>query len=355
MMSGRRCSLVGEREAGESRRNQDGGDDRRAMCRLRPGGSRREGERDRDARHRSPGPPRCGGRSEHGNEDDHREQRPRQADRVDAMTEGRLERRDERDPERETRDRPEQRADRADDRAVREQHEPEVLPGRTDRSEHAQLAEPSLSDDGETCRGDERGEQQEDRGYGEHRQRVRPPVAARRPGPHQRGPISQLAKEGAHRAVVGVDEDRDPIRPSRGRGGDERELVAQVTWVLHDADDRPATAVEGNRLPDLEPHERGHAVGDGNFVGSVRVAASAERQARASVRPARVLGTELDLLDAAGNGQRAVADDVDRPETLLGGGETRRQQPGIGAVEPDQLTGRAELGIVRVAPSCRRP
>ena len=226
--------------------------------------------------------------------------------RVDAMTEGRLERRDERDPERETRDRPEQRADRADDRAVGEKHEPEVLPGRTDRSEHAQLAEPSLSDDGEAGGGDERGQQQEDRGHGEHRQRVRPPVAAPRLGlpPARTGfPGMLLVYEGVHRAGVGVDEDRDVIRPSRGRGGDEGELVAQIAWVLDDADDRPATAVEGKRLPDLEPQERGHAVGDGNFAGSVRVAASAERQARATVRPARVLGAELDLVDAAGNSQ----------------------------------------------------
>ncbi len=300
------AALVGEREAGESRRDQDGGDERRAVSRLRPGGSRREGERDRDARDRPPGPPGCGGRPEHGDEHDHREQRPRQADRVDAMTESRLERRDERDPERETCDRPEQRADRADDRAVGEKHEPEVLPGRTDRSEHAQLAEPSLSDDGEACRGDERGQQHEDRGHGEHRQRVRPPVVAPRLGPHQRGPVSLevlLVDEGVHRAGVGVDEDRDVIRSSCRRGGDERELVAQIAWVLDDADDRPATAVEGKRLPDLEPQERGHAVGDGSFVGSVRVAASAERQARATVRPARVLGAELDLVDAAGNGQ----------------------------------------------------
>ena len=144
------------------------------------------------------------------------------------MTDGRLERRDERDPERETRDRSEQRADRADDRAVGEQHEPEVLPGRTDRSEHAQLAEPSLRDDGEACGGDERGQQQEDRGHGEHRQRVRPPVASPSLGPHERGPVSQLVYEGVDRAGVGVDEDRDPIRSSRGRGGDERELVAQM-------------------------------------------------------------------------------------------------------------------------------
>ena len=130
-----------------------------------------------------------------------------------------------------------------------------------------------------------------------------PRLMRRGRGPHQRGPVSQLLHEGVHRAGVGVDEDRDVIRSSRGRGGDQRELVAQVTWVLDDADDRPATAVEGNRQPDLEPQERGHAVGDGYFVGSARVAASAERQARATVPPARVLGAELDLVDAAGNGQ----------------------------------------------------
>ena len=99
------------------------------------------------------------------------------------MTEGRLERGDERDPDRETRERPEQRADRTDDRAVGEKHEPEVLPGRTDRSEHAQLTEPSLGDDGEACGGDERGQQQEDRGHGEHRQRVRPRLLRGSPAP----------------------------------------------------------------------------------------------------------------------------------------------------------------------------
>ena len=56
-------------------------------------------------------------------------------------------------------------------------------------------------------------------------------------------------------------------------------------------------------FPDLEPQEGGHAVGDGNVVDSVRVVASAERQARATVRPTRVLGAELDLVDTAGNGQ----------------------------------------------------
>ena len=145
------------------------------------------------------------------------------------------------------------------------------------------------------------------------------------PDPTNADRFPELVDEGVHRAGVGVDEDRDAIRSSRGRGGDQRELVAQIAWVLHDADDRPATAVEGKRLPELEPKERGHAVGDGSFVGSVRVAASAERQARATVCPAWVLGAELDLVDAAGNGQRAVADDVDRPEPLLGGGETCRQ------------------------------
>ena len=61
-------------------------------------------------------------------------------------------------------------ADRADDCAVREQDESKVLFGRADRSEHAELAEPSLCDDGKACRGDERSQQHEDGGHGEHRQ-----------------------------------------------------------------------------------------------------------------------------------------------------------------------------------------
>ena len=81
-------------------------------------------------------------------------------------------------------DRPDQRADRADDRAVGQQHEAEVLLGRADRGEHAELAEPSLRDDGEACGGDQRGQEQEDGGHGEHRQRVgRPVVAAPRSSP----------------------------------------------------------------------------------------------------------------------------------------------------------------------------
>jgi hypothetical protein len=44
-----------------------------------------------------------------------------------------------------------------------------------------------------------------------------------------------------------------------------------------------------------------------------------------------------------------VTDDVDRPEAFLDGGETGLQPARIGAVEPEQVTGRAELGIVRGA------
>jgi hypothetical protein len=79
-----------------------------------------------------------------------------QAAAVAAKVERGLECRLDRDPECETCDRSDQCTDRADERAVREQHEAKVLLGRADRSEHAELAEPSLRDDGEACRGNER-------------------------------------------------------------------------------------------------------------------------------------------------------------------------------------------------------
>ena len=186
----RLAGSVGEHEAADSRRDQQRGDDGRVVCGLRPGRSRREGEHDGDAGHRSPRPPGGGGRPEDGDEDDHRQQRPGQAEPVDAMVDRGLERRGDREPERETRDRSDQRADRADDRAVGQQHESKVLLGRADRSEHAELAEPSLRDHGEARGGDQRGQQQEDGGHREHRQRVGRPVALPSLGPRECGPLA---------------------------------------------------------------------------------------------------------------------------------------------------------------------
>ena len=154
---------------------------------------------------------------------------------------------------------------------------------------------------------------------------------------------------GVDRFGAGIDQHRDLVRCPGGRGRDERELVAQIAWVLDDADDGPAAAVEGERLPELEPEDRGHAVGDGDLARACRVAASAQRKPCAPVGSARVLGAELDLVDAARHEQRAVTDDLDRPEAFLDGGQTRLQPARIGAVEPQQVTGRAELGIVRRA------
>ena len=63
----------------------------------------------------------------------------------------------------------------------------------------------------------------------------------------------------------------------------------------------------------------------------------------------RVLRPEVDRLDAAGDGDRAVADDVGRPERFLGGGEACLELARIGAVELEQVVGRAELGVDRGA------
>ena len=289
-----------------------------------------------------------------GDEDDHRQQRPGQAEPVDAMADRGLERRGDCEPERETCDRSDQRADRADDRAVGQQHESKVLLGRADSSEHAELAEPSLRDHGEARGGDQRGQQQEDGRHREHRQRVGRPVALPSLGPRERGPAPLSGgrhQEGVDPAVdrfgAGVHQHRDVVRCSRERRGDKCELVAQIAWVLDDADDGPPMAVERKCLPELEAEDSGHAVGDGDLARPVRIAASSEREPCAPVRSARVLGAKLDLVDAARNRQRAVTDDVDRPEAFLDGGETRLQPARIGAVEPQEVTGRAELRIVR--------
>ena len=71
-------------------------------------------------------------------------------------------------------DRPAERGDRADEGAVGQEHEAEVLLRGADGGEHAQLPEPSLGDDREAGGGDQRGQEEEDGGDGEHRQRVCP-------------------------------------------------------------------------------------------------------------------------------------------------------------------------------------
>ena len=85
------------------------------------------------------------------------------------------------EPERAARDRAESRGDHSDDGAVRQQHEPEMLLRSPDCREHAELTEPTLRDDGEARCGNERGQEQEDGGDGEHCERVcGPDLAAAR-------------------------------------------------------------------------------------------------------------------------------------------------------------------------------
>ena len=131
-------------------------------------------------------------------------------------------------------------------------------------------------------------------------------------------------------SALGLDENRDAVGRPRGCGRDEGELVGQITWVLDDADDGPAMAVEGQRIPDLEREQVGDTVGDGDLTRTHRVAAPAECEQRAPVRAVRVLGAELHLLDAAGDDERAVADHLGRPEPLPGGVETRLERSWIG-------------------------
>ena len=113
------------------------------------------------------------------------------------------------DPQREADERPEKCGDRPDDGAVGDQHEAEVLLRGTDRSEHAEVTKPSLRDDCEARGGDQRGQEDEDGGHGEHRQRVRRPVAAEPHRSDEAGAApAQGVCEGSDRRVARVDQNR---------------------------------------------------------------------------------------------------------------------------------------------------
>ena len=249
---------------------------------------------------------------------------------------------------------PHDRGDRPDDAAVGHEHEAEVLVRGADGGEHAELAQPPLRDDREARGGDQRGQEEEDGGHGEHRQRVRRAVVARR---------SSEPVKAEPSARDSLDERVDRRRRSRrpgpstwsgapgGRRGDERELVAQLARVLDDADDGPATAVEREGRPDLEPQELRDAVGDRDLAGARRVAAPARARAarRRRRRPDPARGSRP---SRRCRGQRpyAVPDDLRSSRTdSSAGGERRLELSRIGAVEPEQVIGRAELGVVRGA------
>ena len=167
------------------------------------------------------------------------------------MVDRRLQPRGEHDPEAEARDRPDDCGDRPDDEAVGEQDQAEVLLRGADGGEHAELTEPALSDDCEACGGDQRGEEEEDGGHGDHRQRVHP--FRRVVAPHHLSHECRYGcPEGAEQLEVGVDQNGDVLR-RRGRGGDKSELVGQLARVLDDAHDRPPHSVECQGRPELEP------------------------------------------------------------------------------------------------------
>ena len=185
------------------------------------------------------------------------------------------------DPERETGDRPDDGGDRPDDGTVRHQHEAEVPLRRAYGCEHAELPEPSLRDDCEPCCRNQRGEQEEDGGHGEDRQRLSRAahIASTFDGAREGrvGAVALGAIEGFARCSVRLGEHADPVR-TRGRGRDERELVAQLARVLDDADDRPSPPVERQDRSHPQSQRRRDPVRDGHLVGAGRIAASAERE-----------------------------------------------------------------------------
>jgi hypothetical protein len=169
------------------------------------------------------------------------------------------------------------------------------------------LAEPALRDDGEACRGDQRGQEQEDGGDREHRQRLCLLLLRLILGPRERGrfPLAGVGctvHVGVDRGAARVDENRDGVERPRRRGGDESELVAQLARILDDPDHGPAMAVQCERRPELEPEELRHPVGDGDLSLPVRIATLTDREKLAGEDTVRFLCTVVEALDAARDG-----------------------------------------------------
>ena len=205
---------VGQCETADTDRDQRRGRDRRVACGPRLRRTPRKREQGGEAGDRSPWPPGGCGSPEDGEEDDHREQRPRKAEPVDAMAHRGFESRREDDPERTARDRAEDRGDHSDDGAVRQQHEPEMLLRSPDCREHAELAEPTLRDDSEARGGNQRGQEQEDGGDGEHCERVcgLDLAAAPRSPEARTAVLGQGVCEGAELLFARVDQNGDVLR-----------------------------------------------------------------------------------------------------------------------------------------------
>ncbi len=146
-----------------------------------------------------------------------------------------------------------------------------------------------------------------------------------------------------------VGENGDVLRRPRQQRGDEGELVAEIEWVLDDADDGPPPPVVIERPPSLHVPELRHTLGEGDLSRPGRVAATLEPEEVAAVGPIRLLRAEVHRLDAAGHGHLAVADDVRRPERLVGRRQGCLERLRIGAVEQEQPAGRAELAVERRA------
>ena len=283
---------------------------------------------------------------EDGEQRGQRDQAPRDAEPVDAMVNRGLERRADGHPEGEAGDRAPDSRERASERAVGHQHEANVVGRGADGGEHAELAQPALRDDREARGGDQRGQQQEHGRDGEHRECVRRLAVPAVLGAGEGRSLGQRLDEGVDRVGARVHQDRDVLRRPSGRWGDQRELVAELARVLHDADDLAPNPVERQRQPDPEPQQPRHAVGDGDLAGARREAATAQREQLAAVDSPRILRTEVHRLDAPRDSDRAVSDDIARPELTPCGGERVIELARIAAVEPEQVRGRAELGVI---------
>ena len=158
-----------------------------------------------------------------------------------------------------------------------------------DCREHAELAEPTLRDDGEARRGNERGKEQEDGGDGEQCERVCGLDLAAVPNSREaRTAVPFEVCEGVELLFARVDQNGDVLR----RPADEGETKANSSLRSSGFSTIPTTCAATRRDRASPPAPRLGArppLGEGDLAGAGRVAATAEREEIAAVRPIRVL------------------------------------------------------------------
>ena len=214
--------------------------------------------------------------------------------------------------------------------------------GRSHRGEHAQLAKTALRHHDEAGRGDKGYEHHGEGCYAEHADGGEDAFASR--ATRRGDPVRPAwSAECHHPRVAGFDQDCHRIQADICRRSDQREVRAEVAWILDDADQLSLYTVEGESLTDVDPEGRRQIAGEGDFVVRGGEAPLSDIEHGAAEGTVRILGPQLDGFEQPGDPHIAAADDIDGAEPPPRGSDLGFEL-GISGVELEPVVGRAVVG-----------